>query len=71
MREKIGLGILFIFAMVVGFGGNSALAGVTAKLTTAPNVPPAVKHLMWNECPDVEDLHGVGSRVVGICWRSG
>ena len=43
MREKIGLGILFIFAMVVGFGGNSALAGVTAKLTTAPNVPPAVK----------------------------
>ena len=29
--------------MVVGFGGTSALAGVTAKLTTAPNVPPAVK----------------------------
>ena len=43
MRKKIGLGVLFLFAMVVGFGGTSALAGVTAKLTTAPNVPPAVK----------------------------
>ena len=43
MRKKIGLGVLFLFAMVVGFGGTSALAGVTAKLTSAPNVPPAVK----------------------------
>ena len=43
MRKTIGLGILFLFAMVVGFGGTSALAGVTAKLTSAPNVPPAVK----------------------------
>ena len=43
MRKTISLGILFLFAMVVGFGGTSALAGVTAKLTSAPNVPPAVK----------------------------
>ena len=43
MRKKIGLGVLFLFAMVVGFGGTSALAGVTAKLTSAPNVPPTVK----------------------------
>jgi nitrite reductase (NO-forming) len=43
MSKKIGFGILFAFAIVVGFGGTSALAGVTAKLTTAPNVPPAVK----------------------------
>ena len=43
MRKKIGLSVLFLFAMVVGFGGTSALAGVTAKLTSAPNVPPAVK----------------------------
>ena len=41
MRKKIGLTVLI--ALVVGFGGTSALAGVTAKLTTAPNVPPAVK----------------------------
>ena len=41
MRKKIGLSVLF--ALVVGFGGTSALAGVTAKLTSAPNVPPAVK----------------------------
>ena len=33
---------LVALAMVAGFGGTSALAGVTAKLTTAPNVPPAV-----------------------------
>jgi len=43
MRKKIGLGILFIFAMVIGFGTTAALAGVTAKLTSAPNVPPALK----------------------------
>ena len=43
MKKTIGLGILFAFAMVAGFGGTSALAGVTAKLTTAPNIPPAVK----------------------------
>lgn len=29
--------------MVTGFGGSAALAEVTAKLTSAPNVPPLVK----------------------------
>ena len=43
MRKKIGLSILLAFAMVTGFGGTSALADITAKLTSAPNVPPAVK----------------------------
>ena len=43
MHKKFGLSILFAFTLVVGFGGTSALAEVTAKLTTAPNVPPAVK----------------------------
>ncbi len=43
MKNKICLGALFAFLMVTGFGGNPALAEVTAKLTSAPNVPPAVK----------------------------
>jgi len=35
MHKKFGLSILFAFTLVVGFGGTSALAEVTAKLTTA------------------------------------
>ena len=42
MRNRLGLSALLAFAMVTGFGGTSALAEVTAKLTSAPHVPPAV-----------------------------
>lgn len=34
---------LIAFAMVAGFSATTAFAEVSAKLTTAPNVPPAVK----------------------------
>ncbi len=36
-------GALTAIAMIAGFGITAALAGVTAKLTHAPNVPPAIK----------------------------
>ena len=42
MRNRLGLSALLAFAMVTGFGGTSALAEVTAKLTSAPHVPPAI-----------------------------
>ncbi len=36
-------GALIAIAVIAGFGITAAFAGVTAKLTHAPNVPPAIK----------------------------
>ena len=66
MRKKFGLGVLFIFAMVVGFGGTSALAGVTAKLTSAPNVPPAIKRGADTVVINLEAKEYVGELAKGV-----
>lgn len=42
MKIKIYLSALLAFTMIAGFCGTTALAEVTAKLTSAPNVPPAI-----------------------------
>ena len=42
MNINIKLGALLLMALTIGAGATLANAGVTAKLTTAPNVPPAI-----------------------------
>jgi len=67
MRKVIGLS--FLFALVVGISGTSALAGVTAKLTSAPKVPPAVKRGAETVVVHLQAKEYVGSLAEGVKYN--
>lgn len=69
MKKIYGIGILFIIAMVIGFGGTSALAGVTAQLTTAPNVPPALKRGAGTVVIHLETKEYIGDLADGVKYN--
>ena len=67
MRRTIAA--LVACAMVAGFGGTSAFAGVTAKLTTAPNVPPATKRGADTVVVNLEAKEYVGDLADGVKYN--
>ncbi|MBC8288591.1 MAG: nitrite reductase, copper-containing [Nitrospinae bacterium] len=66
---KKAIAVFFAFAMVGGFGGTSVLAGVTAKLTTAPNVPPAVKRGADTVVINLEAKEYIGDLAEGVKYN--
>ena len=69
MKKRIGLNAILAFALVTGFGATTALAGVTAKLTTAPNVPPAVKRAADTVVVNLEAKEYVGDLAKGVKYN--
>jgi len=67
MKNKIGLNILFV--LVVGLSGTSALAGVTAELTSAPNVPPAVQRGTETVVVHLQAKEYVGNLAEGVKYN--
>lgn len=57
------------FAMVAGFGTTAAFAGVTAKLTHAPNVPPAVKRGATTVVVNLEAKEYIGDLAEGVKYN--
>lgn len=60
---------LIAFAMVAGFSATTAFAEVTAKLTTAPNVPPAVKRGATTVVVNLEAKEYIGDLAEGVKYN--